>query len=151
MIYSRRTTEGLTLIEMLMVVSLIAILMSIIIIAINPVRHFAEAKNAQRWSNVNAILNAVYQYSVDHDGAFPAPFSAVATEICKTGTAPAICSANGLLDLSLLTPTYVVSLPVDPAELPGFGTGYLIATSTGNRVIVSAPHAEEGDTIVVSR
>lgn len=143
--------QGFTLIEMLMVVSLIAILTSIIIIAINPVRHFAEAKNAQRWSNVNAILNAVYQYSVDHDGTFPTALPAVPTEICKTGTAPSICASNGLLDLTSLTPTYVVTLPVDPAELPGFGTGYLISTSTGNRVIVSAPHAEEGDVIEVSR
>lgn len=145
------TSWGFTLIEILMVVSLIAILASIIIIAINPVRHFAEAKNAQRWSHVNAILNSVYEYSIDHGGALPASFSAVPVEICKSGTSSSICSSNGLLDLSPLSPAYLAELPVDPAELPGFGTGYLIATTTEDRVIVSAPHAEEGDTISVGR
>ncbi len=54
--------EGFSLIEILVVVALIIILAAITIIAINPAKNFRDTRNAQRASDVNAILNAVTQY-----------------------------------------------------------------------------------------
>jgi len=55
--------KGFTLIEILVVVALIAILAAVTIVAINPAKHFSEARDAQRSSDVTQILNAVTQYA----------------------------------------------------------------------------------------
>ncbi len=63
--------KGFTLIEILVVIDIIAILAAIVIVAINPKKHFDEAIAAQRDANVNTILNAVSQYIVDEKGVLP--------------------------------------------------------------------------------
>jgi type IV pilus assembly protein PilA len=133
------------------VIGIIAILAAIVVVAINPARQFAQANNSQRWSNVNAILNAVHQYGVDNRGAFPAGLASttVATEVCKSGVT---CPVT-MVDLSVLVPTYIVSIPTDPAggvdDLTN-GSGYRInmtSTSSG-RVLVTAPQAELPPTVI---
>ena len=142
--------KGFTLIEVLVVIGIIALLASIAVVAINPARQFSQANNSQRWSNVNAILNAVHQYAVDNRGAIPAGISGTATEICKSTIATTSCT--GLVQLTdALVPTYVVGMPTDPTGITTNGTGYRIATSTGNRIVVTAPSAENGETISVTR
>ena len=141
---------GFTLIEVLVVIGIIAILASIAVVAINPARQFSQANNSQRWSNVNAILNAVHQYAVDNRGALPAGISATPTEICRSTVATTSCGA--LVQFTdLLVPTYVVGMPTDPTGASTNGTGYRIATSTGNRIVVTAPSAENGEIISVTR
>ncbi|MBU1160062.1 prepilin-type N-terminal cleavage/methylation domain-containing protein [Patescibacteria group bacterium] len=144
--------KGFTLIEILVVIGIIAILAAVAIVAINPARQFAQANNAQRWSNVNTILNAVYQYAIDNNGSLPSTITAVDTEICETNAA----SCTGLIDLSDITlnELYLVSMPLDP-QCPDAcltdGVGYTISTSANGRVIVIAPDAQLGETIKVTR
>lgn len=147
--------SAFTLLEILLVVAMLSILAGIVILAINPSRQLGQTRNAQRAVDINTVLNAVYQYSVDNDGSLPAaiPTSAdcpgVATnEICKTGG-----SCAGLVDLTVLTTsqTYLVSIPVDPTGETTNGAGYHIAKNSNGRVTVCAPDAELGETISATR
>jgi len=147
--------SGFTLIEILLVIGIIAILAAVVIVAINPARQFAQARNSQRWSNINTILNAVHQYAVDNTGTLPA---AIASSTCAAVSTNEICmmgagSCAGLIDLSVLTngETYLVSMPVDPSATSTYGTGYRVTKSGSGRVTVCAPGAELGTTISVTR
>src|SRR6476660_8622212 len=66
-----KLTKGFTLIELLVVIGILAILLAITLIAINPARQFAQSNDTKRKSDVNAILNAIGQYSADNDGGLP--------------------------------------------------------------------------------
>lgn len=146
--------KGFTLLEVLLVVAIIAVLAGIIIVAINPGKQLADARNSQRKVDVNTILNANFQYSIDNNGNLPAAIATSTTcntpatnEICMTGAA----SCTGLVDLSGLTTNqkYIVSLPVDPSKPAANinGTGYFIAKNSNGRLTACAPLAE---TITIS-
>jgi prepilin-type N-terminal cleavage/methylation domain-containing protein len=151
-----RNEQGFTLLEILLVVAAIAILAGIVIIAINPGKQLADTRNAQRRVDVNTILNAVYQYSIDNSGTLPNNIAATTcnatatNEICATGAA----SCASLTDLSSTTVNqkYIVSVPMDPSGATTTnGTGYRIAKSGNGRVTVCAVAAEQGATISVTR
>lgn len=155
-----KTSRAFTLIELLVVIGILAILLAIVLVAINPARQFAQANNTQRSSNVNSILNAVHQFAADNKGVLPAGI--------PTGTADTIASggAAGTVDLCAdLVPTYIADLPLDPvagSEAPAasvctdalatYNTGYTIVSSaTDNRVTVAAPGQELNAVITVTR
>ena len=73
--------KGFTLIELLVVIGILAVLLAITLIAINPARQFAQANNTKRRSDVNAILNAVNQYMADNKGSLPAGITETGQEI----------------------------------------------------------------------
>jgi len=143
-----RSKKGFTLLEVLLVIAIIAVLAAIVIIAINPGKQMGESRNAQRRSDVNTILNAVYQYSIDNNGQVPTGITATATDVCLTTAT--VCT--GLVDLTALTTngTYLTAMPIDPSAT-GSSTGYQISrdTTTG-RITVVAPSAED-TTITVTR
>lgn len=157
---NNKQQKGFTLLEVLLVIAMIAILAAIVIIAINPAKQLAESRNAQRRSDVNTILNAVYQYTIDNGGALPTELPAIAvaaTEICWTPTTvDATCVADALTNLSVLTDleTYITAIPKDPScptACATNGVGYRILKTANNRITVDAPDAELGVAISVTR
>lgn len=142
--------KGFTLIEVLLVVVIIAILAAIVIVAINPGRQISQANNTQRRSDVQTILNAVHQYSIDNRGTLPAGI---------TGTATVVGSGAGQIDIcSDLVPTYIAGMPFDPTatnaaytSCAAYDTEYTINTDANDRVVVAAPSAELSETISVTR
>jgi type IV pilus assembly protein PilA len=145
------TRAGFTLLEILLVVAAIAILAGIVIFAVNPRKQLADTRNAQRRVDVNTILNAVHQYALDNNGAYPSGLSTGTTfEICKTDAQ----SCSGFLDLASLTTNakYLTAMPIDPSGTTDNGTRYSITVeATSNRVTVTAPNAENNTTISVTR
>ena len=134
-------------------IGIIAILASIVIVAINPTKQLGDARNAQRRSDVNTILNAVYQYAIDNNGTLPGDIpTEAAKEVCESDTTEAACTdaADGV-DLSSLVGSYVVEIPEDPQDTADGTVGYTIVQDANGRVTVAAPSAEQGATISVTR
>ena len=140
-------SKGFTLIELLVVIGIIAILAGVVIVALNPGRQFAQARNTQRWSNVNTILNAISQNQVDNKGNFTCAAGSL-----PTSTTPTEIGANFYNIESCIVPTYVSTMTVDPTSGTASSTRYTIVyDSTTRRVTVAAPDAELSQVISVTR
>ena len=144
----KKVKKGFTLLEVLLVVAIIAILAGIVVLALNPSKQLANARNSQRRADVNTILNAVHQYAIDSNGTIPAAITTTSTEICKTSS-----TCTGLIDLSVLTANekFLTSIPIDPISTSTNGTGYNISKSVNGRATITAPKAEDSVTISVTR
>jgi prepilin-type N-terminal cleavage/methylation domain-containing protein len=151
----KKTAKGFTLIEILIVIGIIAILAAIVIVAINPAKQFAQARNTQRESNVNTILNAIGQRIADNKGTFAGTFT-IGTDsyTCPAlpTTAKTISDTDDAdeVDLNCLFPTYIpAQIPVDPkggttyfwTDETDYFTGYTVETDSAGRVEVCAPQA----------
>jgi len=143
--------SGFTLIEILVVIGMIALLATIVLIAINPARQFKQGRNTQRTSNTNAILNAIGQYTADKKGDDSALGLGAEEDISSTGAN--ICD--------ILVTDYMPSFPVDPGTDPDGGgaltkgesipnascggtydTGYRVRKDSDDRITVLAPDTE---------
>ena len=141
---NKTAQKGFTLIELLIVVAIIAILATVVFVALDPVTRFADARNSRRWSDVNNILTGVHSYIVDNDGSLPTGLTngQAATEIGSCAT----CD-----DLSTPLAKYLKSMPLDPSDGTAVNTGYTIAVDSNNIVTVTAANAELSATVEVSR
>ncbi|MFS8130462.1 MAG: prepilin-type N-terminal cleavage/methylation domain-containing protein [Candidatus Dojkabacteria bacterium] len=137
--------SAFTLIEVLVVVALVAILAAITFIAINPAKNFADARNAQRSSDVAEILSAATQYTATQ-GNTVAGLGTIT--VCPIQTV----LGSGALDLTApLVDGYIVGIPTDPSVGTAANTGYTICKTATGRLTVTAPSAENGKVISVKR
>jgi len=152
--------RGFTLLEILLVVAAIAILAGIVIIAVNPGKQLGDTRNAQRRSDVNTIMNAVYQYAIDNSGSLPSGIDSTYTSAQVLGTAgsglDSTCTATTTVAAGVdisgdLVPTYIVGIPTDPSTGTAANTDYYIDKDANGRITVGSCDPEQSATISVTR
>ena len=154
----QKKLAGFTLVELIIVIVVITILAAAILVGIDPAKRFKQARNAQRWSEVNAILNAVMKYKVDNDGDLP---TGVDGTIRQLGTAATACdtapcaTANDvcvdLTDSLVTTGGYLSEIPTDPNGGAAATTLYTIQSTASGGVKITACNAEDAASIYVQR
>ncbi|MFH0864543.1 MAG: type II secretion system protein [Candidatus Gottesmanbacteria bacterium] len=157
--------KGFTLIEILVVIGIIAVLATIVLIAINPARQFAQARDTQRVSNLEAILNAIGQRIADNQGKFNGSTTIAGVDVycglIPTTTNLIVTAASEAVEISSLSllstdsmtvssnklgclvPGYIPALPFDPTVGNSVSTGYKIVQDyNSGRITVFAPTPE---------
>ncbi len=150
----KQIKKGFTLIELLVVIAIIAILATVVFVALDPVQRFADARNSRRWSDVNNILTAVSEYTVDNNGTIPSGITTTEKQLgnCASGGASACTgAAAACLDLSTTLAKYLKSMPLDPDAGSVSTTKFSVVADANNIVTVKACAAENAQTITVSR
>ena len=151
--------KGFTLIEVLIVVTVIALLSVSVFVALDPAKRVKDAKDSRRTTDVNSILTAVHEYIIDNKGALPTGLTTgmVEKQLGTAGTGCAIatggCSVAGATDcVDLATPLakYLKTIPLDPDGTAAL-TKYTIIVDSNNIVTVKACAAEGGTNISSSR
>lgn len=155
--------RGFTLIEILIVIGMLAILTTVVLVAVNPLRQFAQARNSQRQANVSTILNAVSNRIADNRGRFldgdGCTVTLPDTQQLMAGMGSEVHSggSDSLNIRPCLVPAYISEMPVDPhtgsqtcdsiaCATPGeaYNSGYYISQDPETmRVKVCAPAAAE--------
>ncbi len=148
-----KQNKAFTLIEILIVIGLIAVLAGVLIVALNPARQFSQARNAQRWNNMDTIMSSVIANTTDNRGTFTCVAGVIPT------TATNMDSDTGYDIGPCLVPTYAASLPFDPSAAGAgwtstteYNSGYTIMRDeTSGRITIAAPGAELSEAISMTR
>lgn len=141
--------RGFTLIELLVVIGIIGILAAIVLVAVNPGRQFAQARDTQRRSDLLQITNAIYEYAAEHEGnlpdldpdplvnSFPTTPTCIGTgascfDLGTAGDAEATPIGEPIV------PTYIAAIPLDPSVGITADSGYTVYVGADGRVVASA-------------
>jgi type IV pilus assembly protein PilA len=126
----------------LVVIGIIAILPTIVIIAINPARQFAQGRDTQRVAHLNTILNAIGQNLADNKGIFTC--TGIGTAIGTPTASTTIGTASGNSNLqACLVPTYIPSnIPIDPTDGTASDTKYEVSVNSVGRYMLCAQNTE---------
>lgn len=82
---------GFTVLELLISIGVIALIAAVVFIALNPLRRFADSRNAKRYTAVQAVLGAIQHYMIDNSGKHPPGIDA---NLRMLGTATSTCASS---------------------------------------------------------
>ena|SRR3989344_2176865 len=159
--------NGFTLIEILVALTILAILAVSVFVALNPAQRLKDAKDTRRAGDVDSILSAIHQSIVDNKGTMPTNMPAVDVEQqLGTGLAATCVAAVGTYCTGMTTgckdlqtgpqntAKYLASMPIDPngsADADATKTGYSVKRDTNGIVTVKACYTDGTVAISASR
>jgi len=119
--------RGFTLIELLVVIAIIGVLSSVVLASLNATRE--KTRNADRFSDMHAVVQALEMYANDHDGKYPQATGGVAGDPCGGASNQCLGNVPGLV------PTYISSIPDDPRYMDSAGN-YLYCSNTKDYYLI---------------
>lgn len=154
----QKEQKGFTLIEILLVIGIIAVLATVVIVALDPAKRFQDARDSRRLSDIQSILSATQQYIVDNKGILPPGLDMTERQIgtaiggCTLTTNTCSVSGDGdCIDLSSTLAKYLKSMPSDPASGSSTQTHYSVVADANNLITVKACDSTDPAISAVSR
>lgn len=150
--FSNVRRSAFTLIELIIVISIISILAAAVFVAVDPARRLHESRNAVRANDVVTILEAVKKYQTDNDGDHYSVIAGMTADdyyvIGTNGTGcSGVCGAQitelSCKDLSNIGATYLAVVPIDPLTGTEEKTDYYIKRGSNNEITVGACDPEK--------
>ncbi len=151
-----RNERGFTLIELLVVIAILGVLAAAVTIVVNPVELLAQARDAERISDIDSLNKSLSLYQTQNPGTMPGSTSTEYVSLLDTASStcgdlflPALssgwgygCSGNpSRTDMSGWIPVNLAgsisSLPVDPTNSASSGL-YYTYTVSGNQYELTA-------------
>lgn len=119
----QKQARGFTLIELLIVIAILAILATVVLIVINPVQMFAQARDSQRIYDVNTLSNAVALYLTTVNNPALEGGGCTCAAKCWSSISVANCTFATMINVCGLSYTAAVDgtgwIPVDLADISG--------------------------------
>jgi len=120
----KKQLKGFTLIELIIVVAILAVLVSILVVALNPGEQLARARDAKRVADLDGIKSAINLYTSTATGTVNLSGDSPANNRCFSNSAPTLfVNTGGAVATSTGLPTTVTS------------TAQTVATSTATAAI----------------
>ncbi len=137
--------HGFTMLELVIIVSVILALGAAVTIWIDPVQRIGDAKQAKRQEAVMMLSTAFTEYAQSHKGALPI-FGEITTEakvICNNQTGQLLtCDTSSEYCLAIDDADFftknISNLPIDPDKSSDSDTGYYIRKDADNNIIIGA-------------
>jgi prepilin-type N-terminal cleavage/methylation domain-containing protein len=145
-------SAAFTLVELIIVITVIAVLAAAIFVAIDPIRRINESNNARRWSDVTTVMEGIIKYVADNGSHYSTVSGTTAALYYQIGTAGSGCDTGcgaqttqaACVDLTSIGSTYLGAVPLDPSTGTAAETDYYISRASNNSITIGAcdPQAE---------
>lgn len=161
--------KGFSLIELLIVISIIAILIGIVFIGLDPLTRFKDARNSRRFQDIRAVVQAIQVNQVDNKGIYTTPIigrSFNANMMIGTGTsgcnshngtcAIPVASSGACINLATLASSgHISDIPISPTgsssnPWSSTYTGYVLTKYNNGTVKIEACESENGPAIIIN-
>lgn len=149
--------RGFTLLEILLTIGIIAVLATVVVVSLDPITRFEDARDSRRLSDIQSILSAIHQYVIDNQGTYPAGIDTTEKQIgsassgCSLGGECGVSGDSDCIDLDPVLERYLKDIPYDPETGSSSLTHYSVQRDTNNIITVRSCDSTDESISAVSR